>query len=319
MTLTPALSQREREKSFSPMAKNIYTLEEVLSPEAQDSLKHLELVARRTVEGLLHGIHKSKRIGVSTEFDHHKDYQPGDPLKHMDWKVSARHDRYYVKRYLEDTALTVRVIVDRSASMLQATDGPSKYLQACRIAASLCYLILKEKDSVGTVLTSAEETMWVPAKASGNHLVTILQALVAKDAVADDNLQICLRTILDRAEKKGLVVVISDMMYDPVPVQQELARLQAYGHEVLLFQLRDETEEEFPFNRWVEFGDLENAATKHRLDAVPLKKIYREEYQLLIEEWRAWAKKFNVHFISVRTEEHMETVLSEYLAWRSRM
>ena len=303
------------------MARTRYahTIEEILSPEAKDSLKHLELFARKHVEGFLHGTHRSRRIGVSTDFDHHKDYQPGDPLKHMDWRASARQERYYVKRYTEDTALSVRIVVDRSASMLQATEGPSKYLQACRLAACLAYLITKEKDSAGLVLACEGETVWTPMRASETHLVTILQALASNEAIAADNLQVCIRTILDRAERRGLVVLLSDMMYDPIPVQQQLARLQAYGHEVLLFQFRDETEEEFPFNRWVEFGDLENLATKHRLDAVPLKKIYREEYQALLEEWRTWAKKYHAHFISFRSDEHVETVLSEYLAYRMRM
>jgi uncharacterized protein (DUF58 family) len=300
-------------------SQNVYAIDEVLSPEAKESLKHLELYARRRVQGVLHGIHSSRRVGVSTEFDHYKDYQPGDPLKHVDWKVSAKHERYFVKRYQEDTALSVRLVVDRSASMLQATDGPSKYFQACRLAACLAYLILKEKDRVGIVLASATETVWTAMSSAGNHLVNILQALVSKDAVAADNLQTCLRTILERAEKKGLVVVISDLMFDPKPIQRELARLDAYGHEILVFQLRDKTEEEFPFNRWVEFGDLENAAVKHRLDTVPLKRIYLEEYQALVEEWRTWSKKYNVHFVSFRTEGHVETVLSEYLAYRERV
>ncbi|MDP6355758.1 MAG: DUF58 domain-containing protein [Planctomycetota bacterium] len=302
------------------MAKtqNIYDLDEVLSPEAKDSLKHLELYARRKVDGILHGIHTSRRIGVSTDFDHHKEYQAGDPLKHMDWKVSARQERYYVKRFIEDSSLTVRMVVDRSASMLQSTDGPSKYLQACRMAACLGYLILKEKDSAGLVLAAEDETLWLPAKSSSTHLVTILQNLVARDAAAPDGLQPCLKAILDRAERKGLIVVISDLMFDPEPVQRELARLQAYGHEVLILQLRDETEEEFPFNRWIEFGDLENASTRHRLDAIPLKKIYREEYQALLGDWKTWSKKYNAHFVSALTSEHIETALSEYLVWRHR-
>ncbi len=294
------------------------TIQEILQPQAKEALHHLELLARRTVAGLLHGVHKSKRKGVSTEFDHHKNYQPGDPLKHVDWKVSARHDRYYVKRYLEDTALTVRIVVDRSASMLQATeDRPSKYLQACRMAACLAYLVIKERDSAAAVLTSAGGTTWLPAGSTERHLVAILRTLATHDAVAEDNVGRCLRTILDRGERKGLVVLVSDMMYDPAPVQRELARLSAQGHEVLLLQLRDPTEEDFPFNRWVQFGDLEDPSVRHRVDAVPLKRIYREEYEALMEEWRTWSKKFNVHFVSLRTDEALEAVLSRYLAFRA--
>jgi len=298
---------------------SVRALEDALSPQAKESLKHLELLARRRVEGFLQGMHLSRRIGISTEFDHHKDYQPGDPLKHVDWKASARHDRYFVKRYVEDTALSVRLVVDSSASMLQATGGTSKYAQAARVAACLAYLALKQKDIVGLVLTSAGETTWVPASSKDAQLVTILGALLAQDAAAPDNVQRCLRTILDRAARKGLVVLVSDMMYDPAPVQVELGKLQAQGHEVLLFQLRDPTEEDFPFNRWVEFRDLEDAATKHRIDTILLARIYREEYQGLVDAWRRWARKYNAHFVSFRTDEHVEKVLSEYIAFRTRM
>lgn len=297
-----------------------YTLDDVLSAQAKEALKHLELFARRTVEGMLHGIHQSKRKGISAEFDHHKNYQPGDPLKHIDWKVSARLNRYYVKRYLEDTALGVRLVVDCSASMRQATGkGPTKYFHACRLAASLAYLVLNQRDSAGLFLTSGSETLCIPASSSAIHLVSILRALVSRDAETEDSLPACLRAILDRGERKGLVVVISDLMFDPQPAKRELARLQAQGHEVLLFQLRDPTEEDFPFNRWVEFRDLENAAVKHRIDTVPLKRIYREEYQALVEGWRSWCKKYSAHFISFRTDESVETALSEYVAFRARL
>lgn len=298
---------------------NTYRLEEVLSPRAKDAFKHLELYARRTVEGLLHGIHRSRRIGVSTEFDHHKNYQPGDPLKHIDWKVSARHDRVYVKRYLEDTAMAVRLVVDRSASMLQASEGlPAKYLCACQVAASLAYLVLKQKDAVGMVLAASDDAFWLPVRSAETHLVRILEALVSRPAAAADRLEVCLRAILERGERKGLVVLVSDLLFDPAAVQRELASLSAQGHEILLCQLRDPTEEDFPFNRWVQFHDLENPATRHRIDTVPLKQIYREEYEAVLEEWRTWARKYNTHLVSLRTDEHVEKVLSEYLARRER-
>jgi uncharacterized protein (DUF58 family) len=294
-------------------------MDTILAPQAKDALRHLELYARRTVDGMLHGIHRSKRKGISPEFDHHKDYQPGDPLKHIDWRASARHERLYVKRYLEDTALAVRIVVDRSGSMLQATDdGPSKNLAASRLAACLAYLIIKERDSAGLVLASAEGTAWLPPSSADRHLVAILSALVSRAAAAEDALRPCLQAILDRAERRGIIAVISDMMFDPRPVQRELARLHAQGHEILLFQLRDPTEEDFPFNRWVDFRDLENVATRHLIDAAPLRRIYRAEYQALVQKWRAWARKFNAHFVSFRTEESVERELSEYLAFRSR-
>jgi uncharacterized protein (DUF58 family) len=296
-----------------------YRLEHLLPPGARDALRVLELFARRTVEGLLHGAHRSRRKGVSTDFDHHKLYQPGDPLKHIDWKVSARHDRYYVKRHIEDTALTVRLVVDRSASMLQETDGASLYLQASRLAASLAYLVLSQRDLAGLVLSATDEALWLPPRSVQTHLVEILQALVTRPASAADHLPVILRTLLERSERRGLIVVVSDLMFDPAPVQQQLARLQAQGHEVLVFQIRDPAEEDFPFNRWVQFLDREDPARRHRLDTVPLRRIYREEYQALLNEWRAWAKKYDIHFVTFRSDANVQTLLQEYMAVREEI
>ena len=296
---------------------NRYTLDEVLSPQAKEALRHFEMHARTVVEGMLQGIHRSRRIGVSTDFDHHKNYLPGDPLKHIDWKVSARHDKYFVKRYREDTALRAQIVVDRSASMLRASeDHPSKYLQAARVASCLAYLLLGQRDAPGLTVTSAEETFWVQPRSTQTQLLHIMQALASRDAADRDGLDICLKALVDRGERRGLMVVISDLMFDPEPVQRELGRLGAQGHELVLVQLRDVVEEDFPFNRWVEFRSLEGG-TSRRLDTIPLKRIYREEYQAMIAEWRQWARKYNCHFITHRTDEPTETVLSNYLARRA--
>jgi uncharacterized protein (DUF58 family) len=293
---------------------------EVLPASAQEELRHMELMARRMVSALRHGMHRSRMVGVSTDFNHHKLYSPGDALKHMDWKASARHDRYYLKRYIEDRSLAVRIVLDGSASMLQAADGvPSKYRQAARVAACLSYLVIKERDAVGLSLTSTAATTWLPVSSRSNHMLRILQVLAGTQAQAQDSLAAGLRVILDRNETRGIVAVITDLMYDPEPVRKELGRLHAQGHEVLVIQVRDVMEEDFPFNRWVQFFDLENSAVKHRLDAVLLKRIYREEYQALLEDWRQWARKFSMHYVSFRNEKDAVEALTSYLAVRARM
>ncbi|MBF0245110.1 MAG: DUF58 domain-containing protein [Planctomycetes bacterium] len=299
--------------------QHVYKLEEVLSSEARSAFRHLEIFARRMAEGLLHGVHKSKRKGISADFDHHKDYQPGDPLKHIDWKVSARQNRYYVKRYLEDTALAVRIVVDRSASMLMETDGVSKYLQACRVAACMANIALKQKDNAGLVIACAEETFWLPNRSSGVQLVRILEALASKPAASEDNLPQALKTLLDRGGYKGLMVIVTDLMYPPEDARREIGRLSAMGHEIILMHIMDRTEAEFPFNRFVEFHDLEVASKHHRLDAVTLKKIYHEEYQANINEWKVWAKKYNIHYVGFGTNDTIHSVLAEYIAYRGQV
>lgn len=298
-----------------PLA-SIQDLDQVLSPQAREALKYLEIFARRTVDGMLHGMHSSRRKGVSTDFDHHKIYQPGDSLKHVDWKVSARSDEIFVKRYIEDTALSVRIVVDGSGSMARRSgEHPAKALHAARLAACLAYLILNQKDAVGLNL-AGHDGAWLPTRSSEQQLVRILRLLAAADPARDDCLATSLRQVTERGERRGLVVVVSDLMMDPEPVQKALGQLAARGHEVLLCHLRDPAEEDFPYNRWVTFNSLEGAG-RQRVDAVPLKKVYLEEYRALVDSYREWARKNDAHVISWRTDEAVGPVLAAYVAYRS--
>ncbi|MBM4143732.1 MAG: DUF58 domain-containing protein [Lentisphaerae bacterium] len=293
------------------------TLDTVLPAETRDALRHLELFARKKVEGILHGAHRSRRKGVSTEFDHHKQYMPGDPIKHVDWKASARHERYFVKRYIEDTALNVRLVVDSSASHRQATGGVSAWGQIARIAASLAYLVLRQRDSVGLTLTNAAQCVWTSSSSTQTQLVRVLQALVTAGAKASDALDATLRSLVAREPRRGMVVVLSDLMFDPQETRSAIRALQARGHEVLIFQVRDPNAELFPFNRWMQFDSLEREGVRWRVDTVPLKRYYLEEYRQFMEEWKTWTRKHDVHFVTMRSDEPVETALSKYLALRT--
>jgi len=292
-------------------------LNTVLPAETRDALRHLELFARKTAEGLLHGAHLSRRKGVSTEFDHHKLYQPGDPIKHVDWKATARHERYYVKRYIEDTALTVRLVVDRSGSLNQASGGISAYLLAARLAASLAYLVVRQRDSIGMVMCSAAGMHWLPASSTQRQLVYILRALAATGAAAGDTLDTALKAVLERETRRGMVVIVSDLLFDPAGVRREIRRLQARGHEVLVFQVRDPAVESFPYNRWMQFDSLERAGVRYRVDTVPLKRFYLEEFKAFMDGWREWTRRHDVHYVTLRTDESVENALATYFAVRA--
>jgi uncharacterized protein (DUF58 family) len=301
-----------------------YDLNDLLRADGRQALEHLRLKARKLVTGMLHGAHRSRRKGVSTEFDHHAIYQPGDPLKLIDWKASARHDRVYVKRQLEDTALQVRIVVDRSGSMRRATGtGPTKYLQAARLATALAYVILEERDRFGLSIaggmkagTSAGADSWLPAGSGEAHLVRCVQALCAAEGSGGDDLAESLRVQVERSERRGITALVSDLMFDPVPVQTQLARLKAQGHDLVVFQVCDPVEQDFPFNRWIRFQNLEASGRGTRIDTVPLKRIYREEFAAVQEEWRQWCRRSDAHFVTARADAAMEAVLSEYLAFR---
>lgn len=305
--------------------RTAYELADILRADGRQALEHLRLGARKLVTGMLHGAHRSRRKGVSTEFDHHAIYQPGDPLKLIDWKASARHDRVYVKRQLEDTALQVRIVVDRSGSMRRATgDGPTKYLQAARLATALAYVILEERDRFGLSIAGGAASgggavAWLPAGGGEAHLVRCVQALCAAEGSGGDDLVECLRLQVERSERRGVTAVISDLMFDPAPAQAQLARLRAQGHDLVVFQVCDPVEQDFPFNRWIRFENLEASGRGTRVDTVPLKRIYREEFLAVQEEWRQWCRRSDAHFVTARADRAMEAVLSEYLAFRDEI
>jgi uncharacterized protein (DUF58 family) len=298
-----------------------YELGDLLRADGRQALEHLHVRARKLVSGMLHGGHRSRRKGVSTEFDHHALYQPGDPLKLIDWKASARHDRVFVKRQLEETALEVRIVVDRSGSMRRATEpGPTKYLQAARLATALAFVILEERDRFGlTVAGAAGAAAWLPAGGGETHLVRAVQALAAAEGEGPDDLAEALRVQVERSERRGLVALISDLMFEPAAVQAQLARLAAQGHDLVIFQICDPVEQEFPFTRWIRFRSLEAGGRGRRIDTVPLKRIYREEFAAVQQEWRAWCRRSDAHFVVARSDGAMETVLAEYLAFRDQI
>lgn len=300
-----------------------YELSDLLRAEGRQALEHLHVRARKLVTGMLHGGHRSRRKGVSTEFDHHALYQPGDPLKLIDWKASARHDRVYVKRQLEDTALQVRIVVDRSGSMRRATgEGPTKYLQAARLATALAFVILEERDRFGLTIAGAAAEFgdtWLPAGSGETHLVRFVQALCSAEGTGRDDLAEALRVQVERSERRGLTAVISDLMFDPAPVQAQLARLVAQGHDLVVFQVCDPVEREFPFSRWIRFQSLEAGGRGRRVDTVPLKRLYREEFAAVQEEWRQWCRRSDAHYVVAPSDAAMEAVLSEYIAFRDRI
>jgi uncharacterized protein (DUF58 family) len=242
---------------------------------------------------------------------------PGDPIKHVDWKVSARHDRYYIKRYIEDTALAVQLVVDSSASLKQTSGGISVWRQTAHVAASLAYLVVLQRDSIGMVMTNTDNTLWLPASSTQAQMVRILQALASARASAADALDVSLRAVLERVSRRGIVAIVSDLMFDPGPVRRDIRKLQARGHEVMVFQVRDPDVESFPVNRWMQFDSLERPGVCHRLDTVPLKRFYLEEYRDVMEEWRAWARKYDVHLVSLRSADPADKALGEYLALRA--
>lgn len=315
-TLNPARNRHFDENGSAGMNDDAET---ILSAHVRESLKDLELRARKIAQGLLHGTHASRRLGVSTDFDHHKTYQPGDAIRHIDWRATAKHDKVFVKRFREDTALNVHLLLDISGSMAGASAGHSKAEHARLLAASLAYLVINQGDRVGLAAMSAGRFVHRPLGASDGHMAALLALLVGSAPRDPDNVARNLAALGERHMAKGMLIFISDLMFDPKPVQRELAKLHHQGHEVIVINVRDIYEEEFPFSQWVRFVDLEGTGKPVKIDTVILRRLYADEYRDLMADWQAWRKRQDIHWLVSRSDAAPETTILEYIQYRNRV
>jgi uncharacterized protein (DUF58 family) len=286
-----------------------------LHPEALRRIARLELRARYVVEGFLSGMHKSPYFGQSVEFVQHREYVHGDDLRHVDWKVWAKHDRYYVKQYEEETNLRSTLLVDVSNSMRYGSGPLNKYEYAATIAVSLAYLILRQQDAVGCVSFDEATRVVVPLRSRQNHLDDIIKALdVSTPAQKTDLYPIFLR-VAETYPRRGLVVVVSDLLADRGGLFKGLRLLRQRGHDVLVFHVLDDDEVDFPFTGPTRFEGLE---LPERLNCNPraLRQGYLEALGAYLEEVRRGCAQNNVDYSLIRTSQPLDAVLAAFLSRR---
>ncbi len=289
-----------------------------LTPEAVLAMGRLALLARQVVEGFITGLHHSPFHGFSAEFAEHRKYTAGDALKDLDWQAYARTDRYYVKRYREETNLRCRLVLDASASMdFSSGQLASKCEQARRLAACLAYLALRQRDAVGLTVCAGAKTADLPGAAKGGHLGRIVQTLEAARPEGAADLAGALHRLAGELPPRGLVVILSDCLEDETELGKALRRLRHRRHEVLLFHLLDPAEEELPYRGLGEFIDPE---TDEGLiaDALSLRAGYREEIREFRRRCRALCADVGGDYSAVSTAEPFERLLMHYLARRAR-
>ena len=227
-----------------------------LRPEVTTRIRRLELTARRVVEGFLSGMHRSPYFGQSIEFLQHRQYTPGDEIRHIDWKVYARQDKLHIKQYEEETNLRLTLMVDRSASMAYGEGESNKFDYAASIAASLAYLTLRQKDAVGLYTFDTQVRAVVPAKSNQQQLTRILSMLESVGVDGRTHLPKVTKQIAQTIPKRGLVVVISDLLGIDDLVDG-LRVLRSRGHDVALFHVLHDDEMDFEFAGSTRFEGLE--------------------------------------------------------------
>lgn len=289
-----------------------------LSPEERHSLGRLNLLSRYVVEGNLAGAHRSPLRGLSSEFADHKAYAPGDDPKHIDWRVLARSDKYYVKRYDDETNLRVYLALDQSASMNYGSGDTTKYDYACRLAAALGYVTIKARDSVGLFLFAEKVKARMDARNSLRHLNDMLKQIQVQPSSPDTGIAEALHEIAGSVRRRALIVLISDLLGDEKAVQAGLANLRKQNHDVIVLQVLDLTEIDLSFKRNCEFVDLETGE-KLNINPISLAKSYRKVFGEFIEEYRQVCASLHVDYRLVRTDQPIDIFARAYLKERQRL
>jgi uncharacterized protein (DUF58 family) len=276
----------------------------------------LAMVARNLVEGFFTGVHKSPYKGFSVEFAEHRQYYPGDEIRHIDWRVYGKTDRYYIKEYEEETNLKAHLLVDASGSMAYRNKNLSKFQYAQYIAASLAYLMLHQRDAVGLVTHDTRLRQMIAPKANSKHLLHLLRTLENTVPGGETSLAPLWHDLAGQLKRRGMIIVLSDCFDQIGPLMKALMHFRHQRHEVLLFHILAPEEMEFPFTKWTQFRNLEVAGNKLLVDPQRLRKEYLKTFQEFCKQLREQAGGMKVDYHLMRTDEPVEKALGIYLTKR---
>jgi uncharacterized protein (DUF58 family) len=289
-----------------------------LAPEVLARIDSLELIARAVVEGFISGLHRSPHLGFSTDFAEHRQYMPGDDLRHLDWKLLARTDRLYIKKYEGDTNTRIHLLVDASASMGYASGAVTKLQYAQYLASSLAYLGVRQHDPVGLVTFDENVIEHVPARSVSGHLRTVLGVIDRITVGRGTRLVEQLHRTAELFTRRGIIVLISDLYAEPESLIKGLEHLRFQGNDVIVFHILDRQELDFDF---AEPLVLEDSETEEQMHVLP--DVVREEYVRAIrshvEALREGAARNRIDYEMLRTSDPLDAGLFSYLARRSHI
>ncbi|MGZ6133955.1 MAG: DUF58 domain-containing protein [Myxococcaceae bacterium] len=269
------------------------------------------------MEGVLSGLHKSPHQGQSVEFSEHKEYAPGDELRHLDWKAFGKFDRYYVKRYEHETNLKATLVIDASGSMGYRTGALSKLEVATTLAGTLAYLLVRQQDAVGVSVVTRAGAADVPPRAAAGHLHTVLDALDGLQPAGGTDLHAAAEHLAERVRRGQLVMVFSDLFDDREEALGRILALRARRNDLAIFHVLDPAELEFPFDDPTLFLSLEDER-KIEVNAREIRESYLEEFKAFLERTRATCAEADVDYALVRTDEPLDAVLLRFLGRRQR-
>ncbi|MCM8535390.1 MAG: DUF58 domain-containing protein [Lentisphaeraceae bacterium] len=288
-----------------------------LTAKDVQTVSNLQILARQVVEGFCTGLHRSPNKGYSVEFRQHRQYVHGDEIRHLDWKVYGKSDRFYIREYEEETNLRGTLLVDASGSMDYASEGISKLFYATRLAACLAHLMLQQADGVGLVTFDKKVRKFIPARSTAKHLSVCFDALESTKAGGETELSKVFKELVPKLQRRGLLVIISDCFADVPSLLKSLAHFRHAHHEIIIFQVWDRAELDFPFDRWTRFESMEDEAF-HLIDPAHVKKNYMKRLEEFREQLTKGCHRHKVDLVPVVTDEPFAEALAKYLTLRSR-
>lgn len=288
-----------------------------LDPSTLARFGRLELIARLVVEGVMSGLHKSPFKGFSVEFAEHRQYGPGDEIRHIDWRALGKTDRYFVKEFEEETNLKAYLVVDTSGSMGYAGRTASKFEHARQLAAALAYLMISQRDAVGLVTFDSELRAMIPPRSAPGHFSVLCRALEGAGVGGEVPLSGLLHTLAGRIKRRGLVIVLSDGFEKLGDLTSALQHLRHRRHEVLFLHVLAPEEEEFPFRRPAKFRDLEAPDRTLRVNPSALRAAYLEKFEAFCRDLKEAVRGMNADYHRVSTARALDQTLLDYLAARS--
>ena len=290
-----------------------------LDPAGLGLVSRMELIARKAVEGFLSGLHPSPYFGSSVEYADHRPYSLGDELRTIDWKLLAKTDKYYVKLFEEETNTRCTIVLDTSRSMSFASEGQmSKLEYGMFLTASLAYLMLHQKDAVGLAMFDSEVRQYIPSRATAAHFHNMLEIMEQTKPGADTQIGPVLSELVSRIPKRGIVVVISDLLDDLQTLTDGLAHCKHQRHELIVFHLMDPAERTFPYEKLTRFKDMEGAG---HLVANPrtIRSAYLDRLNDYLDRVRRTCLERDIGYELMTTDRRYDQALSAYLMRRSRL
>jgi len=305
-------------KEFLPVAVKEDDPRRFLHPTTIARISRLDLRARQVVEGFISGMHRSPFFGHSVEFVQHRDYTAGDDIRHLDWKVWSKTDKFYIKQFEEETNLRTTLVVDVSNSMHYGRGALNKYNYGCTVAACLAFLLLRQQDSVGLITFDENVRQIIPPRSANTHIDALVKAMDVSRPRDKTNPERIMQRVAESTPARGMIVVVSDLLVDREPLFRALEMLRHRRHDVLVFHIMDEDELRFPFSGTTRFEGMEEL--QHVLcDPRALRDGYIEALEEYLVEVRRGCSRQGIDYALVHTAEYLDAVLAKFLHHRMEL